>query len=288
MIDINENCLWAKKVLDKGFIRVVDIMGNDAAVVQACRVSYGKGTKTPSDDASLINYTLRHKHTSPFEQCEIKLHIKIPMFVNNQWIRHRTAQIVEGEEFAVTSVLMNLQASKNEYSGRYSKMSDDMYEPELHRMTRQHSTNKQGSGDELIDLAGGAKHCISHANVSSKASYDALINDAELNRETARTVLNLNQYTEMYWKIDLHNLLHFLQLRMDSHAQWEIQQYANTIAEYVKQWCPMVWAAFEEHRLYGASFSRTELQMIRSGNYDKPEGMGDGQYREFKQKMGIE
>lgn len=286
MVDINKDCLWAKTVLDHGFVRVIDKMGDDAAVVQACRVSYGKGTKTPSDDASLIDYTLRHKHTSPFEQCEIKFHIKLPMFVNNQWIRHRTAQVVDGEDISVTSVMMNLQASKNEYSGRYSKMCDEMYEPDLHRMTRQHKTNKQGSGEDTVENIMDCYRDIITANAFARESYNDLLS-VGLNRETARTVLNLNQYTEKYWKIDLHNLLHFLQLRMDSHAQWEIQQYANVIAEYVKQWCPMVWAAFEEHRLYGTSFSCTELQMIRSGNYDKPESMSDNKYREFKVKMGI-
>lgn len=188
-------------VLDHGF-RVIDYMGNDSSIVQAARVSYGAGTKKVQEDRGLINYLMRHGHTTPFEMCEIKLHVKLPIFVMRHWVRHRTANV-------------------NEYSARYSVLSNEFYIPEISKISEQSKTNKQGRSDEEMEET-KKKEIISILKEFSDSSYEKysyMLNDLSLSRELARTILPVSVYTEMYWKIDLHNLLHFLKLRADSHAQ---------------------------------------------------------------------
>lgn len=244
------------KVLDKGFVRVIDYMGNDSSIVQAARVSYGKGTKSINDDELLIRYLMRNKHTTPFEMCEIKFHIKCPIFVARQWLRHRTANV-------------------NEYSARYSIMSNDFYIPEDSSLLSQSSTNKQGREDRLSDSE--TKHVanlIERNTDQSYANYQDIMNtDSEgnlidderkgLTRELSRIVLPLNVYTEFYWKIDLHNLLHFLRLRAHSHAQYEIQEYAYKMLDLVKLWVPLAYKAFEDYVKDSATLSKNEIDLVK-------------------------
>lgn len=227
--DVN---LDAQPVLDHGFVRVVDLMGDDAAVVQAARISYGDGTKTPSDDRNLIRYLMRHRHTSPFEMCEIKLHVKLPIFVARQWIRHRTANV-------------------NEYSGRYSEMKEEFYVPE--HPEAQSSANKQG-GSGVVKNEEFCRLNIQNANEESFETYRVLLHEG-MSREQARIPLPLGTYTEWYWKTDVHNLLHFLKLRMDRHAQGEIRAYADVIYEIVKQWMPITLEAWEDFSLNAVTIS---------------------------------
>lgn len=233
-----------RPVLDHGFVRVVDTMGDDAAIVQAARVSYGKGTKSTSDDTALIRYLVRHSHTSPIEMCEIKLHLKMPMFIARQWMRHRTASI-------------------NEYSGRYSEMKDECYLPDLDRFTTQSTTNKQGSSNTMSEFAYITRKTMQQEQADAHSNYQSYLDDAEISRELARINLPLSTYTEFYWKIDLHNLLHFLRLRMDSHAQQEIRDYANVIAEIVSKWVPATWSAFCDYKLNAVTFSAVELEALQ-------------------------
>lgn len=230
--------------LDKGFVRLVDIMGDDSAIVQAARVSYGKGTKSVRMDRELIRYLLRHRHTSPFEMVELKFHIKLPIFIARQWIRHRTANV-------------------NEYSGRYSEMKDEFYIPELSQVRTQSKSNRQGRSDDTLPESEAQKVIESMDNIHKNlfSEYKNLL-DSDISREIARINLPLSTYTEWYWKIDLHNLMHFLKLRMDDHAQYEIQVYANTIAEILKIAVPMTWEAFEDYLWNGANFSNNELKII--------------------------
>jgi thymidylate synthase (FAD) len=240
-------------VLDHGFIRVVDYMGNDDSIVQAARVSYGSGTKTVSEDKALIDYLMRHWHTTPFEMCEIKLHVKLPIFVARQWIRHRTASV-------------------NEVSARYSVLDKEFYVPKAENMRAQSEVNKQCGGDVLPAGEAQASQSIIR-DVSNRAyfGYENLMNEGDgyydqfqgLSREQSRMVLPTNFYTQWYWKIDLHNLMHFLMLRADSHAQFEIREYANVICDLVKKWVPMAYAAFEEHRLNGNRLSATGLSVVQ-------------------------
>ena len=227
------------RVLDKGFVRLVEVMGSDASVVQAARVSYGEGTKTVREDAALIDYLMRHRHTSPFEMVEFKFHVKAPIFVVRQWFRHRTASV-------------------NEVSGRYSVLKEEFYEPSAWR--RQAKDNKQGSEGEFAD--GEALALLKGVEWEAYRAYQALL-EKGIAREMARMVLPLNLYTEFYWKQDLHNLFHFLALRLDPHAQLEIRQYAKAIAEIVKAHVPLAWQSFEEHVLRGAHLSRAELEALR-------------------------
>lgn len=230
-------------VLNDGFVRVIDYMGGDAAVVQAARVSYGKGTKHVSADRSLIRYLLRHRHTTPFEMCVIKLHVRVPMDCWRQWIRHRMASV-------------------NEYSTRYSLAIDAAQSTAPDEWRRQSNTNRQGSGD-YIDFAQGQHLTARETELQSlcRTVYRERI-DQGVSREQARKDLPLSTYTEAYWKTDLHNLLHFLALRMDPAAQQEIRAYARVIGEeIVKRWVPMVWEAFLDYRLNGASFSRQEMEL---------------------------
>jgi thymidylate synthase (FAD) len=233
-------------VLDDGFVRVVDYMGGDSSVVQAARVSYGAGTKRTREDHALVRYLLRHSHTTPFEMCDLKLHVRVPMDCWRQWIRHRTASV-------------------NEYSTRYSVAIDATQRTASTQWRAQASSNRQGSGDFLPadigeQLSGGEANFLEAA----RALYETRLS-AGVAREQARKDLPLSTYTEAYWKINLHNLLHFLQLRMDSHAQSEIRQYADVIGkEIVSRWCPVVWNAFLEYRHSSVQLSASEIRIVRS------------------------
>ena len=243
-------------VLDRGFVRVIDYMGDDAAIVQAARVSYGRGTKQVSDDQGLINYLMRMRHTSPFEMCELKLHVKLPIFVARQWIRHRTANV-------------------NEYSARYSVLAEEFYLPEREHLAAQAVSNRQGRAELVGEAeAAAARGAIATNAAEAYARYQALLNvddagqplDTEhkgLARELARMTLPLNTYTEWYWKIDLHNLLHFTALRADSHAQYEIRAYAEILLDVLCRWVPLTQAAFADYRLGGAELSAKGLQVVR-------------------------
>lgn len=234
-------------VLDHGFVRVVDYMGDDVAVVQAARVSYGRGTKSVSTDAGLINYLMRHRHTTPFEMCEIKLHVKLPIFVARQWIRHRTANV-------------------NEYSARYSILDREFYVPAAAEVATQSASNRQGRGAGLArDDAEAVRGRLSGHAAAAFDLYDALIAEdgPAVARELGRAVLPLATYTQWYWKIDLHNLLHFVALRADPHAQYEIRAYAEVLLDIVRKWVPLTAAAFENYRLEGAHLSKVQLEVVR-------------------------
>ena len=243
------------KVLDKGFIRIVDYMGNDSSIVQAARVSYGKGTKKKSLDEGLIRYLLRHKHTTPFEMCEIKLHIKLPIFIARQWIRHRTANV-------------------NEYSARYSILEDEFYIPKIANLAEQSSSNKQGRGKKINeDLAAKIIKILKDDSTRCYNNYLWMLNENNtqgydetrdsLSRELARINLTLNTYTEWYWKIDLHNFMHFLSLRADHHSQFEIRAYADVLIKILKKWVPITYKAFCSYMLNSAELSHEALQVIK-------------------------
>lgn len=234
------------KVLDHGFVRLVDYMGSDAAIVQAARVSYGEGTKKVSEDRALIRYLMRRRHTSPFEMVEFKFHIKLPIFVARQWIRHRTANV-------------------NEYSGRYSVMKEEFYIPEAKDIRFQSTVNKQSRSEEEVpdELKRRFIDFLKRTHAASYEEYQRLIDDG-LARELARIGLPLSLYTEWYWKIDLHNLFHFLRLRLDPHAQLEIRQYAHVMAEMVKIVCPMAYEAFMDYSFNALSFSGPELKVLKA------------------------
>ena len=245
----------AHEVLDHGFVRVIDYMGDDSAIVQAARVSYGEGTKHVSNDEGLIRYLMRHWHSTPFEMCEIKLHVKLPIFVARQWIRHRTANV-------------------NEISARYSILDREFYTPAPEQLAAQASTNRQGRGELMEgDEAEAALSILREDGVRAFDQYETLLNerdgapiDAErqgLARELARMTLPLSAYTQWYWKTDLHNLFHFLRLRADPHAQYEIRVYADAIAELVKAWVPLAYEAFEDYRLSGAHLSGPALAAVK-------------------------
>lgn len=232
-------------VLDDGFVRLVEVMGSDEAVVQAARISYGAGTKQVHEDRGLIRYLMRHRHTTPFEMCEIKLHVRVPMDCWRQWIRHRTANV-------------------NEYSTRYSEAIDAAQKTPPGEWRSQSATNRQGSGS-FIELATGEQLSAREGDLQklSREVYEERIAQG-VAREQARKDLPLSTYTEAYWKIDLHNLLHFLSLRMDAHAQHEIRAYATVIGnEIVAKWCPLTWEAFIDYRLQATSLSRLEIEVIR-------------------------
>jgi len=244
-------------VLDHGFVRVVDYMGGDDSVVQAARVSYGKGTKGVRDDRALIRYLLSHGHTTPFEMAELKLHVKLPIFVARQWIRHRTASV-------------------NEYSARYSVLDEEYYVPSGVAVAAQSTGNRQGRGDALGDEAGREAIAIIKGNARrAYEDYLQLLNEDRvgavidkdrqgLARELARSVLPVSYYTQWYWKIDLHNLLRFLELRLDAHAQFEIRQYASVIGELVARWVPSTWGAFEEYRLGQVGLSASAAAVVQA------------------------
>tara|TARA_B100000989_G_scaffold114584_1_gene84181 strand:+ start:350 stop:1276 length:927 start_codon:yes stop_codon:yes gene_type:complete len=250
-----ENILYKKfSVLDHGFVRVIDYMGNDSSIVQAARVSYGKGTKKINQDKNLINYLLSHRHSTPFEMNEIKLHVKLPIFVARQWIRHRTANV-------------------NEYSARYSVLDNEFYIPKKWNIKSQSTTNNQGRENEVKNSE-KVKKALELNSKKSFEMYNLLLNEDKdgnkistenegVARELARMVLPLNTYTQWYWKIDLHNLMHFLSLRFDKHAQYEIRVYAKVILKFMKKWVPYTYEAFVKHRLEGFSLSDDGLIYIK-------------------------
>jgi thymidylate synthase (FAD) len=274
----------ALPVLDHGFVRVVDYMGDDAAVVQAARVSYGRGTKRVSEDRGLINYLMRHRHTTPFEMCEIKYHVKLPIFVARQWIRHRTANV-------------------NEYSARYSILDKEFYLPAPKDLAAQATTNAQGRGT-VLDAAAAERVLDLLRQEAGRAyrSYAVLLNDGSagapvdperpgLARELARMKLSLDFYTQWYWKIDLYNLMHFLSLRADPHAQFEIRAYAEAMLGTLERWVPMTYAAFREYRLNAATISATGLSVIRrlaAGETveQKASGLAPREWRELMALLG--
>ena len=246
------------ELLDHGFIRVVDYMGNDSSVVQAARVSYGAGTKKVNADKGLINYLIAHRHTTPFEMCEIKFHIKLPIFIARQWIRHRTASV-------------------NEYSARYSIMEDEFYIPKAENLAAQSKINHQGRDEARVLNAKEQKQVLDILKKDALNSYDHYLDmmnqDKDGNivdegkeglaRELARMNLPVNCYTQWYWKIDLHNLFHFLYLRADSHAQYEIRVYAQAMLDVVKKWVPFSYEAFIKHRKSGKELSGAALEVVK-------------------------
>ncbi len=273
-------------VLDHGFVRVIDYMGDDSAIVQAARVSYGKGTKKVQNDAGLINYLIRHWHTTPFEMCEIKYHVKLPIFVARQWIRHRTANV-------------------NEYSARYSILDKEYYIPEADQLAAQSSSNRQGRGNVLEGeeaarvlslLREDAETCYTH--------YSEMLNEDEngspldesrsgLARELARMNLTLNMYTQWYWKIDLHNLMHFLGLRADAHSQYEIRVYADAMIEILKRWVPLTYEAFKDYRIGNVSLSTKGFAVVKAllaGEAVEQEksGLSKREWRELMAVLGRE
>lgn len=238
-------------VLDHGFIRVVDYMGDDSSIVQAARVSYGRGTKKKSEDQALIKYLLRHRHTTPFEMCEIKLHIKMPIFVARQWIRHRTANV-------------------NEYSARYSILDKEFYLPELNQIASQSVINNQGRGEKIPhEKAVEIQNRFKRDAEQCYESYEAFLNENNVDeqpglaRELARMNLPINFYTQMYWKIDLHNLLHFVFLRADHHAQYEIRVYAEEILKIIQKWVPTVYEAFVQYREGSFLLSKAGIEVMK-------------------------
>ncbi len=262
----------AHTVLDHGFVRVVDYMGDDAAICQAARVSYGKGTKSVQNDEGLIRYLMRHWHSTPFEMCEIKLHVKLPVFVARQWIRHRTANV-------------------NEYSARYSILDREFYIPASEHIAAQSVVNNQGRGEALTgDEAARVLEILKADSARCYDHYEEMISQDDqqgLARELARMNLPANIYTQWYWKVDLHNLLHFLRLRADAHAQYEIRVYAEAMCKIVADWVPFAYSAFEDYRLGGAALSATALDCIRrmlNGEDVTQEnsGMSKGEWREFR------
>ena len=274
------------KVLDSGFIRVMDYMGDDTAIIQSARVSYGEGTKKVSNDKGLIRYLMKNWHTTPFEMCEIKLHIKLPIFIARQWIRHRTANV-------------------NEYSARYSILDKEFYIPKPQHMSSQSTTNKQGRGSNLSkkDTEKFLKILKDDAERNYK-HYEDMLNENQsgeiknddktgLSRELARINLTLNTYTQWYWKIDLHNLLHFLYLRDDPHAQYEIQAYAEIILnKIVKKWVPYTYSAFKEFQLESYNLSKTAIEIIKKRlqgkkiSYEKS-GLSRREWIELINKFGF-
>jgi thymidylate synthase (FAD) len=240
-------------VLDHGFIRVVDYMGDDSSVVQAARVSYGRGTRKVSEDGALIRYLLRHHHTTPFEMAEIKLHVKLPIFVARQWIRHRTASV-------------------NEYSARYSILDKEFYVPEKETLAAQSTSNRQGRGEILHDeRAAEILQILRNDAETVYRHYLAMLCEDDagksagpgLARELARMNLSLNFYTQWYWKVDLHNLMNFLRLRADAHAQYEIRVYAEQMLDVMRRWVPVSHAAFEEYDLKSVHLSATAIGVVR-------------------------
>ena len=240
MTQIPDNAI---KCLDKGFVRLVDSMGGDDAIVQAARVSYGKGTSKVSQDRGLIRYLMRHRHTTPFEMVEFKFHCKMPIFVARQWVRHRTANI-------------------NEYSLRYSQARDEFYYPDPEHIQFQSALNKQGrTGEVPVELKQKVQDYFKEISERSFAIYSEL-NEAGVARELARSVLPVNLYTEWYWKNDLHNLLHFIGLRSDSHAQYEIRVFSDAMDQSVKAVAPFAWEAYQDYVVKGMRFSRIEQSLL--------------------------
>ncbi|MDR3522718.1 MAG: FAD-dependent thymidylate synthase [Acetobacteraceae bacterium] len=277
---LEEMLYTALPVLDHGFVRVIDYMGDDGAVVQAARVSYGRGTRKVSEDAGLIRYLMRHRHSTPFEMCEIKYHVKLPIFVARQWIRHRTANV-------------------NEISARYSILDREFYLPAPEHLAAQSEINRQGRGAVLEgENAARVLDLLREDSLRAHDHYMELLNEDDdgqardpsrpgLARELARMNLTLNTYTQWYWKTDLHNLLHFLSLRADSHAQYEIRVYADAMLKTVEAWVPACYAAFRDYRMGAVTFSASMLAVLRrmlAGEAVTREtsGMGQREWAEFQ------
>ncbi|MDN5568876.1 MAG: FAD-dependent thymidylate synthase [Paracoccus sp. (in: a-proteobacteria)] len=273
---MEQHLYTAHPVLDHGFVRVIDYMGDDAAICQAARVSYGTGTKSVQNDEGLIRYLMRHWHSTPFEMCEVKLHVKLPVFVARQWIRHRTANI-------------------NEYSGRYSVMDREFYIPAEDQLAAQSSQNHQGRGQVLQgEEAQRVLNLLREDAMRSYDNYESMLSqDGQqgLARELARMNLPTNIYTQWYWKVDLHNLLHFLRLRADSHAQYEIRAYADVMCDIVKDWVPAAYGAFRDYRMDAVSLSAQAAAVLKrrlAGDTVTQEdsGMGAREWREFQEVWG--
>ncbi len=273
-------------VLDRGFVRVVDYMGDDGAVVQAARVSYGRGTRKVSEDRGLIHYLMRHRHSTPFEMCEIKFHVKLPIFVARQWIRHRTANV-------------------NEYSARYSILDNEFYMPAPAQLAAQSASNRQGRGDVLegdeaarvLDLLRNDSHrqYDHYADMLNENDAGEAIDPARrgLARELARMSLTLNFYTQWYWKIDLHNLMHFLSLRADPHAQHEIRVYAEAMLDVMRRWVPLCHDAFVQHRLQAITLSAGALAVVKrllAGEKvtQATSGLGKREWIEFQVSLDLQ
>ena len=271
-------------VLDHGFVRVIDYMGDDAAIVQAARVSYGKGTKMISNDRGLIRYLMRHRHSTPFEMCEIKYHVKLPIFVARQWIRHRTANV-------------------NEYSARYSILDKEFYIPSDDQLAAQSKSNRQGRDAVLTgDEAAEVKRLLIEDSERTYANYEYMLNEGPdgeaaddsregLARELARMNLTLNYYTQWYWKTDLHNLFHFLSLRADSHAQYEIRVYADVMLDTVKAWVPIAHEAFMDYRFGGVHLSAQGLSIVQrmlagEAVTQETSGLSAREWRELSETLG--
>jgi thymidylate synthase (FAD) len=281
---LEEILYQALPVLDHGFVRVIDYMGDDAAIVQAARVSYGRGTKKVREDAGLIRYLMRHRHTTPFEMCEIKYHVKLPVFVARQWIRHRTANV-------------------NEYSARYSILDREFYIPAPQHLAAQSTVNRQGRGDVLEGRE--AERVLALLKEDAERNYDhyvEMLNERDdgtvidegksgLARELARMNLTLNVYTQWYWKTDLHNLFHFLSLRADAHAQYEIRAYADAMLETTQRWVPAAHEAFMDYRMGGFALSAKALAAVKrmlAGETVTAEsaGMSAREWRELMAALG--
>mgnify|MGYP005722619435 FL=1 len=271
--------------LDHGFVRVVDYMGDDTAIVQSARVSYGKGTKKISNDKGLIKYLMRHWHSTPFEMCEIKLHVKLPIFIARQWIRHRTANV-------------------NEYSARYSILDKEFYIPSVENLASQSQVNKQGRAESLSpEEANKVITLLKNDAEQTYRNYEVMLNENSegetlddgsmgIARELARMNLTLNTYTQWYWKIDLNNLLHFLALRADAHAQYEIRVYADIILDIVKKWVPVTYEAFEDYRVGGTQLSAKEILILKKiikGETVDPEveGISKREWGELQKKFDL-
>ena len=275
----------ALPVLDHGFVRVIDYMGDDAAIVQAARVSYGQGTRRTRDDSGLIRYLMRNWHTSPFEMAEIKLHVKLPIFVARQWIRHRTANV-------------------NEYSARYSILDREFYVPAREHLAAQSTSNRQGRGDILDEEEAARVLDILQADAErSYGHYEEMLNETSageridegrsgLARELARMNLSLNFYTQWYWKVDLHNFMHFLRLRADDHAQFEIREYADVLIDVLERWAPLTADAFRDYRLGAVQISARGMEAVRRLLAGDPVtradiGMSAGEWRELRETLGL-
>ena len=273
------------QALDHGFVRVIDYMGDDTAIVQSARVSYGKGTKKITNDKGLIKYLMRHWHSTPFEMCEIKLHVKLPIFIARQWIRHRTANV-------------------NEYSARYSILDKEFYIPSVENLASQSQVNKQGRAENLSpEEAEKVINILKNDAEQTYNNYEVMLNensDGEtldegsmgIARELARMNLTLNTYTQWYWKIDLNNLLHFLALRADAHAQYEIRVYADIILDIVKKWVPITYEAFEDYRVGGTQLSAKEILILKKiikGETVDPdaEGISKREWAELQKKFDL-
>ena len=268
---IESHLFKAYEILDHGFVRVIDYMGDDTAVVQAARVSYGQGTKKSRDDSGLIKYLMKNWHSTPFEMCEIKLHVKLPVFVARQWIRHRTANV-------------------NEYSARYSILDKEFYIPEPDKLASQSESNAQGRGNVLTNAeAESVLKILKNDSNRLYANYEEMLSkDGKqgLARELARMNLPMNIYTQWYWKTNLHNLFHFLRLRADTHAQYEIRVYADLIMKIVEDWVPISFAAFKAYRLESVQLSSHGVECLRrmlkqEEVSQENSGMSKGEWSEF-------